>query len=129
MVADEEPQFKPLAIESFDEIPMADEELVVKGVNAVMGEFRNWINRTMDDGGDPSYTTGLMIAHNVYKVIIMDIVNATNMTNEMQERFLKQSILRLSQALLEPKESHEMERKTKERRKLNERSETGSEES
>ena len=57
-----------------------------------------------------SYTTGVMIAHNFYKRMLKDIVKNTEMSPDTTAIFYAQSLLRLSQSLMDPKLSKKMEK-------------------
>ena len=97
-----------------DERPIADEKLVVEAVDILKEAFNTWVDKTIEKKGDVDYTTGLMIAQNLYKMVLQDIAEKTKMAPEVASSFYAQGLLRLSQALLDPDTSKEYE---KERRK------------
>jgi len=98
------------------EILIANPKLTTEGFEKLRETFEIWINEVIKREGDLQYTVALMIAHNFYKLIITDIAEKVEMPNDIKKGFYAQSLLRLSQALLEPNESRKMEKKIKQRR-------------
>lgn len=114
MSNEEEKGYHLGSLEEAREEMLANPKVTVEGLEAMRQAFEKWINEVIDRDGDLKYTTALMVAHNFYKLVVQDIADKAKMTEEDSRGFYAQSLLRLSQALLEPEKSRELERKRRE---------------